>query len=90
MTAGLRLAVGAPVWLPSAAQAARDAVREATFLPRPYGPLSWPPPRWLAAGHDTDGPGVARTAHVVGFMLGFLYAWLRLRTAAASDEGISP
>lgn len=46
--------------------------------------------QWLAARHDTDGPGIAYLAHVVGFMLGFLYAWLRFRTATVPDEGISP
>ncbi len=50
----------------------------------------WLALQWLAARDDTDGPGVAYLAHVVGFMLGFLYAWLRFRTAADSDEGISP
>ncbi|THA26815.1 rhomboid family intramembrane serine protease [Streptomyces sp. RKND-216] len=57
----------------------------------------WLALQWLAARHDTDGPGVAYLAHVVGFMLGFLYAWRRFRTAdaaarpaAAPDEGISP
>lgn len=50
----------------------------------------WLTLQWLAARHDTDGPGVAYLAHVVGFMLGFLYAWRRFRTAAAPDEGISP
>lgn len=48
----------------------------------------WLTLQWLAARDDTDGPGVAYLAHVVGFMLGFLYAWLRFRTAAP-DEGIS-
>jgi membrane associated rhomboid family serine protease len=50
----------------------------------------WLTLQWLAARHDTDGPGVAYLARVVGFKLGFLYAWLRFRTAADSDEGISP
>lgn len=50
----------------------------------------WLTLQWPAARHDTDGPGVACLAHVVGFILGFLYAWLRFRTAADSDEGISP
>ncbi|EST34758.1 hypothetical protein N566_18175 [Streptomycetaceae bacterium MP113-05] len=51
----------------------------------------WLALQWVAARHDTDGPGVAYLAHVVGFMLGFLYAWHRFRTAAAApDEGIVP
>jgi membrane associated rhomboid family serine protease len=37
--------------------------------------------QWFAARGDTDGPGVAYLAHVVGFTLGFLYAWLYFRTA---------
>ncbi|WP_443043587.1 rhomboid family intramembrane serine protease [Streptomyces sp. GS7] len=33
--------------------------------------------QWQAARHDPSGPGVAYLAHVVGFALGFLYAWAR-------------
>lgn len=43
--------------------------------------LFWLTLQWIAARGDTDGPGVAYLAHVVGFTLGFLYAWLRFRTA---------
>ncbi|HEV7627389.1 MAG TPA: rhomboid family intramembrane serine protease [Streptomyces sp.] len=43
--------------------------------------LFWLALQWIAAREDTDGPGVAYLAHVVGFTLGFLYAWLRFRTA---------
>jgi membrane associated rhomboid family serine protease len=43
--------------------------------------LFWLALQWIAARGDTDGPGVAYLAHVVGFTLGFLYAWLRFRTA---------
>ena len=32
----------------------------------------WPP------GRQSAGPGVAYLAHLVGFALGFLYAWVRL------------
>ncbi|MGH3313015.1 MAG: rhomboid family intramembrane serine protease [Streptomyces sp.] len=42
--------------------------------------LFWLALQWIAARGDTDGPGVAYLAHVVGFTLGFLYAWLRFRT----------
>ncbi|MGW1379725.1 rhomboid family intramembrane serine protease [Streptomyces sp. NPDC002446] len=35
--------------------------------------------QWQAARHDPNGPGVAYLAHVVGFALGFLYAWARYR-----------
>ncbi|MBQ0829996.1 rhomboid family intramembrane serine protease [Streptomyces tagetis] len=31
----------------------------------------------MAAGRAGDGPGVAYLAHLVGFGLGFLYAWVR-------------
>lgn len=41
----------------------------------------WLALQWLAARGDSDGPGVAYLAHVVGFTLGFLYAWLHFRTA---------
>lgn len=64
----------------------------------------WLALQWLAARRDTDGPGVAYLAHVVGFTLGFLYAWLRFRPSGSSrvsgpfpaatgrtpDEGITP
>lgn len=35
--------------------------------------------QWQAAQHDSRGPGVAYLAHVIGFALGFLYAWARYR-----------
>ncbi|ATZ27093.1 Rhomboid family protein [Streptomyces lavendulae subsp. lavendulae] len=35
--------------------------------------------QWLAAQRAESGPGVAYLAHVVGFSLGFLYAWARYR-----------
>jgi len=41
--------------------------------------LFWLTVQWLAARQVDDGPGVAYLAHVVGFTLGFLYAWLRCR-----------
>ncbi|MEU5085922.1 rhomboid family intramembrane serine protease [Streptomyces sp. NPDC021356] len=37
----------------------------------------WAALQWLAAGRAADGPGVAYLAHVVGFALGFGYAWAR-------------
>ncbi|MFI2639725.1 rhomboid family intramembrane serine protease [Streptomyces sp. NPDC018610] len=37
----------------------------------------WAALQWLAAGRAAQGPGVAYLAHVVGFGLGFLYAWAR-------------
>lgn len=36
----------------------------------------WAAVQWLAAGQAEDGPGVAYLAHLVGFGLGFLYAWV--------------
>ncbi|MET9253005.1 rhomboid family intramembrane serine protease [Streptomyces sp. NPDC048182] len=37
----------------------------------------WAALQWMAAGRAGDGPGVAYLAHLVGFGLGFCYAWLR-------------
>ncbi|MEX3107251.1 MULTISPECIES: rhomboid family intramembrane serine protease [unclassified Streptomyces] len=37
----------------------------------------WAALQWLATNRASDGPGVAYLAHVVGFALGFLYAWAR-------------
>ncbi|GHA83452.1 rhomboid family intramembrane serine protease [Streptomyces termitum] len=51
--------------------------------------------QWLAARSAGAGPGVAYLAHVVGFSVGFLYAWVRFRggdrvkTPAAATEGDS-
>ncbi|MFD7709087.1 rhomboid family intramembrane serine protease [Streptomyces sp. NPDC059785] len=42
----------------------------------------WVALQWLAAGRDDQGPGVAHLAHLVGFSLGFLYAWVRFGRAA--------
>ncbi|MFJ9075991.1 rhomboid family intramembrane serine protease [Streptomyces sp. NPDC102278] len=35
--------------------------------------------QWVAARRAESGPGVAYLAHVVGFSLGFGYAWMRYR-----------
>ncbi|PRH80216.1 rhomboid family intramembrane serine protease [Streptomyces solincola] len=50
--------------------------------------------QWLAARQTATGPGVAYLAHVVGFCLGFCYAWVRYgraarvgRQPAAPEEG---
>ncbi|XIE78237.1 rhomboid family intramembrane serine protease [Streptomyces sp. SBR177] len=51
--------------------------------------------QWLAARSAGAGPGVAYLAHVIGFVLGFLYAWARYRGGdtvkppAAAIEGES-
>jgi membrane associated rhomboid family serine protease len=37
----------------------------------------WAALQWLAAGRSDGGPGVAYLAHLVGFALGFGYAWAR-------------
>jgi membrane associated rhomboid family serine protease len=37
----------------------------------------WAALQWLAAGRAATGPGVAYLAHLVGFGLGFGYAWVR-------------
>ncbi|MFB0619913.1 rhomboid family intramembrane serine protease [Streptomyces sp. AGS-58] len=36
----------------------------------------WAALQWFAAGRASDGPGVAYLAHLVGFGLGFGYAWV--------------
>ncbi|MER7518112.1 rhomboid family intramembrane serine protease [Streptomyces sp. NPDC126499] len=51
--------------------------------------------QWLAARSAGSGPGVAYLAHVVGFGIGFVFAWARYRGAdrvkppAAATEGES-
>jgi rhomboid family protein len=65
--------------------------------------IFWLTLQWVAARGDTDGPGVAYLAHVVGFLLGFLFTWARFRRTRVrpdrvipgdglrtSDEGTSP
>ncbi|MCF4137925.1 rhomboid family intramembrane serine protease [Streptomyces sp. Tue 6430] len=37
----------------------------------------WAALQWVAAGRAGPGPGVAYLAHLVGFGLGFVYAWAR-------------
>ncbi|MFG2499355.1 rhomboid family intramembrane serine protease [Streptomyces sp. NPDC048441] len=37
----------------------------------------WVALQWLAAWQGVQGPGVAYLAHLVGFSLGLLYAWVR-------------
>ncbi|MCP3817413.1 rhomboid family intramembrane serine protease [Streptomyces sp. A3M-1-3] len=41
--------------------------------------LFWFAIQWLAARSADSGPGVAYLAHLVGFSIGFLYAWGRYR-----------
>ncbi|MEH0543835.1 rhomboid family intramembrane serine protease [Streptomyces sp. B21-105] len=40
----------------------------------------WAAVQWAAAGQASGGPGVAYLAHLVGFGLGFGYAWARFGT----------
>ncbi|MGQ4384133.1 rhomboid family intramembrane serine protease [Streptomyces sp. SAS_270] len=53
----------------------------------------WAALQWLAAGRAAQGPGVAYLAHLVGFGLGFVYAWVRfgpttrVKASAAAPEG---
>ncbi|WP_432097633.1 rhomboid family intramembrane serine protease [Streptomyces sp. bgisy100] len=43
--------------------------------------------QWLAAGKaDSNQPGVAYLAHLIGFCLGFLYAWARYRRSRPWQE----
>lgn len=42
----------------------------------------WVALQWVAAGQRSQGPGVAYLAHLVGFSVGFLYAWVRYRERA--------
>ncbi|MEW2416145.1 rhomboid family intramembrane serine protease [Streptomyces sp. NPDC046866] len=57
--------------------------------------LFWFSLQWLAAHRAGSGPGVAYLAHLVGFSLGFVYAWgryrrtTRVRRSATATEGDS-
>ncbi|WP_199896620.1 rhomboid family intramembrane serine protease [Streptomyces niger] len=42
--------------------------------------------QWLAAQRAVNGPGVAYLAHVVGFLLGFVHAWVRHRAPDAPPQ----
>ncbi|WP_020115826.1 rhomboid family intramembrane serine protease, partial [Streptomyces canus] len=50
----------------------------------------WAALQWLAAGRASDGPGVAYLAHLVGFGLGLVFAWVRFgwwNRGAVPDSG---
>ena len=53
----------------------------------------WAALQWMAARQAVQGPGVAYLAHLVGFSLGFVYAWVRygrtsrVRAPAEAPEG---
>ncbi|MFC0057973.1 rhomboid family intramembrane serine protease [Streptomyces actinomycinicus] len=49
----------------------------------------WAAIQWLAAGRVSDGPGVAYLAHLVGFGLGFVYAWVRYRNRRGAEGGFT-
>ncbi|MER5298552.1 rhomboid family intramembrane serine protease [Streptomyces lasiicapitis] len=55
----------------------------------------WVALQWAAAGQEGDGPGVAYLAHLVGFSLGFVYAWgrgrrpSRVKASGTATEGDS-
>ncbi|MBX9393155.1 rhomboid family intramembrane serine protease [Streptomyces sp. TRM72054] len=50
----------------------------------------WVALQWLAAGRASSGPGVAYLAHLVGFGLGFAYAWARYGRAARVKAAPAP
>ncbi|MFC5146387.1 rhomboid family intramembrane serine protease [Streptomyces aureoversilis] len=52
--------------------------------------LFWFALQWVAARAAGDRPGVAYLAHVVGFALGFLYAWARYGRATRVKAGLPP
>lgn len=47
----------------------------------------WAGLQWYAAGRAPEGPGVAYLAHVIGFCLGFGYAWLRYGRKQRAKDG---
>ncbi|MFE6484765.1 rhomboid family intramembrane serine protease [Streptomyces sp. NPDC057757] len=51
----------------------------------------WVALQWLAASRVSAGPGVAYLAHLVGFSLGFAYAWVRFgRTTTVKAPAVAP
>ncbi|MGW2936677.1 rhomboid family intramembrane serine protease [Streptomyces sp. NPDC001156] len=51
----------------------------------------WAALQWMAAGRASQGPGVAYLAHLVGFTLGFVYAWVRYgRTSRVKPPAQAP
>ncbi|MER6129429.1 rhomboid family intramembrane serine protease [Streptomyces sp. NPDC001795] len=51
----------------------------------------WAALQWMAAGRAAQGPGVAYLAHLVGFSLGFVYAWVRYgRTSRVKPPAQAP
>jgi membrane associated rhomboid family serine protease len=50
----------------------------------------WAALQWLAAQRAPQGPGVAYLAHLVGFSLGFCYAWVRFGRTARVKAAPAP
>jgi membrane associated rhomboid family serine protease len=50
----------------------------------------WAALQWLAAGRAERGPGVAYLAHLVGFSLGFVFAWVTFRRTTRVKSAPAP
>ncbi|MEU7469656.1 rhomboid family intramembrane serine protease [Streptomyces sp. NPDC044984] len=50
----------------------------------------WAALQWAAAGRAGEGPGVAYLAHLIGFGLGFGYAWVRFGGATTVKATPAP
>jgi membrane associated rhomboid family serine protease len=50
----------------------------------------WAALQWLAAGRAAQGPGVAYLAHLVGFAVGFGYAWARFGRTTRVNSAPAP
>lgn len=50
----------------------------------------WAGLQWVAARQATQGPGVAYLAHLVGFSLGFVFAWVRFGRRARVKGAPAP
>ncbi|MFE2045516.1 rhomboid family intramembrane serine protease [Streptomyces sp. NPDC059477] len=50
----------------------------------------WVALQWVAAGRAAQGPGVAYLAHLIGFGLGFCYAWARFGGTARVRSAPAP
>ncbi|MFE9672864.1 rhomboid family intramembrane serine protease [Streptomyces sp. NPDC006259] len=50
----------------------------------------WVALQWVAAGRAGQGPGVAYLAHLVGFGLGFVYAWARFTRPTRVSSSPAP
>ncbi|WP_405873614.1 rhomboid family intramembrane serine protease [Streptomyces sp. NBC_00005] len=48
----------------------------------------WAALQWLAAGRAASGPGVAYLAHLVGFGLGFVFAWVLFGSKKGPKGGL--